>query len=190
MPQQPAQQGYAPGPGAPMQPYGQPGGAPDQGGIIAQAGQAFAAVTKGGNRPTTRNALMTMLLPFGCVVAGIIVSIIFAILAGITGVGAIAKLGGLVAFGADLAGAYFGLVSLIKMVSEIKSVTNNASFAWWWVLIPIYQWYWMAILLPAEVANAKRTVGAPEPVRSPVLYFFFALYALASDVNEIAARTR
>jgi hypothetical protein len=187
MPQQPAQQGYAPGPGAPMQPYGQPGGAPDQGGIIAQAGQAFAAVTKGGTRPTTRNALMTILLPVGCIIAGIIVSILFAIIAGITGVGAIAKLGGLVALAADLAGAYFGFVSLFKMLSEIKSVTNNASFAWWYLLIPIYG---IVILLPAEVANAKRTVGAQEPVRSPVLYFFVALYALASDVNDIAARTR
>ena len=78
----------------------------------------------------------------------------------------------------------------MKMVSEIKSVTKNANFAWWWVIIPIYGIYWMVILLPQEVANAKRTVGAQEPTRSPVLYFFVSLYALASDVNDIAARTR
>ncbi len=64
------------------------------------------------------------------------------------------------------------------------------SFAWWWVLVPVYGIYWMVLLLPAEVANAKRAVGAPEPVRSAVLYFFVGLYALASDVNDIAARTR
>jgi hypothetical protein len=48
----------------------------------------------------------------------------------------------------------------------------------------------MVMLLPKEVANAKRAVGSTEPVRSPVVYFFFALYALASDLNDIAARVR
>ena len=175
---------------APMQPYAQPGGGADQGGIMKQASQAFASVSQGGTRPTTRNALMTFLLPFVCVVAGIVISIFFGILAGILKVGAIGAFGGLLALVADLAGVFFGLVALIKMVNEVKSVTNNASFAWWWVLIPIYGIYWMVILLPQEVANAKRAVGAQEPVRSLVLYFFVGLYALASDVNDIAARTR
>jgi hypothetical protein len=76
------------------------------------------------------------------------------------------------------------------MVSEVKSVTNNAQFAWWWSLIPIYNIYWMVLLVPQEVANAKRIVGVQEPVRSPVIYFFLFPYALAADINDLAARMR
>lgn len=157
---------------------------------MAQASQAMAAATQGGTRPTTRNALMTFLLPVGCFVGGIIISILFGIIAGITGIGLIGGLGGLLTLAADLAALFFGVTAIMKMVGEIKSVTNNQSFVWWHCLIPIYGIYWLVLLLPQEVSNAKRTVGAPEPTRSPVLYFFLGLYALASDVNDIAARTR
>ena len=64
------------------------------------------------------------------------------------------------------------------MVGELNGITRNPSFPWWMVLIPIYG---MVVLLPPEVANAKRIVGSTEPVRSPVLYFFVGLYALAAD---------
>ena len=86
--------------------------------------------------------------------------------------------------------AFFFFTSLIKMVSEVKSVTKNEAFAWWWALVPIYSIYWMVLLVPQEVANAKRTVGVQEPVRSPVIYFFLFPFALASDINDLAARMR
>ena len=181
---------------APMQQYGQqPAGmvGGDQGGIMAQANQAFAAAQGGagaGTRPTTRNAMMTMAVPFGCVFGGIIISIVFGILGGILGSAIVGMLGGLISLAACLAGAFFAITSIMKMVGEITSITKNPNFAWWWILIPVYGIYWMVLLLPQEVANAKRAVGAPEPVRSPVLYFFVGLYALACDVNDIAARTR
>jgi hypothetical protein len=170
-----------------MQTYAQPG---DQGGIMAQAGGAFAAASAGGTRPTTRNALMTMLLPYGCFVGGVLISIIFGIIAGIAGSAIIGLLGSLVSLVAFLAGAFFFVMGTMKMVGEIKSVTNNQKIVWWHVLIPVYGVYWTVLLLPQEVANAKRTVGAAEPTRSPVLYFFLPLFALASDINDIAARTR
>ena len=76
------------------------------------------------------------------------------------------------------------------MVGEVKSVTGNQGFAWWFCLIPIYNIYWMVLLVPQEVANAKRAMSVQEPVRSPVIYFFFFLYALAADINDLAARAR
>lgn len=133
---------------------------------------------------------MTIGLPFGCFFGGIVVNVIFSILTMITHVGAIAALGGLVAMVLFIAGAYFAIISTIKMVNEVKSVTNNQAFAWWPMLVPFYNWYWMALLVPQEVANAKRAVGAQEPVKSPVLYFFLFLWALASDINDIAAKSR
>ena len=172
-----------------MQPYAQPG-APAQGGILAQANQAFASASAGGNRPTPRNPMMTIGLPYGCFFGGIIVRVIFGILAGVTGVAALGALGGLLYLVAYIAGLYFLIVSTMKMVSEVKSVTNNASFAWWPIIVPFYNWYWMALAVPQEVANAKRAVGAQEPVKSPVLYFFLFPWALASDINDIAAKSR
>ncbi len=97
---------------------------------MAQAGQMMAMAGQSGTagtRPTTRNALMTMLLPFGCVFGGIIISIIFGILASVTGVGLIGTLGGLLYLVAMLAGAYFGIMAMMKMVyAEIKSVTGRS----------------------------------------------------------------
>ena len=42
------------------------------------------------------------------------------------------------------------------MANELKSVTQNPSFAWWPVIIPVYQLYWAYILVPQEMAKAKQ----------------------------------
>ena len=93
---------------APIQPYGQAPGA-DQGGIMAQGGlRPFAGLCRcpcPASGPTTRNALMTMLLPVGCVFGGVVISIIFGIIAGVTGVAAIGMIGGLLSLVAMLGGA-------------------------------------------------------------------------------------
>jgi hypothetical protein len=175
-------QGYG---GAPMQTYAQPG-APAQGGMMAQVGQAMASGGQAGTRPTTRNPLITFLLPVGCIFGGAIIAMIFGIIAGIAGVGAIALIGTLFNLVALIAGAFFAITSIIKMVGEINSVTKN-NFAWWMTLIPVYG---IAILLPQEVAKAKQAAGVQEPTRSLVMYLFLGLYALAADVNDIAARMR
>ena len=123
-----------------MQAYGQPGG-PDQGGIMAQAGQAMAMAGQGGQagtRPTARNAIMTMVLPYACIFGGAIVSTIFGIIAGVAGVAIIAMLGGLLSLAASIVGMYFFIVPLLKMVAELNSVTKNPAFAWWMALIPFY----------------------------------------------------
>ena len=133
---------------------------------------------------------MTFLVPMGCFVGSFVVITIFNGIAMAASSMVLALLGGLIGLVGMLAGTVLTFLTMIKLVNEVKSVTNNAAFAWWWALVPVYNVYWMVLLVPQEVANAKRMVGAQEPVRSPVLYFFLFLYALASDVNDLAARTR
>jgi hypothetical protein len=188
-----AAQGYG-NPGMP-QGYGQPaqvGMAPANagGGFMAAAQQGMAMATQGGTRPTTRNPVMTILLPYGCFLAGILVTIIFGILAGVTNTPAIAMVGSLVSLLAYLAGAVLSIMSMIKMIAEVKSVTGNQAFPWWPIIVPFYNFYFFVLPLTQEVANAKRAMNVQEPVRSPVLYFFFVPYALAADINDLAARAR
>ena len=61
-----------------------------------------------------------------------------------------------------------------------------SSFAWWPLFIPFYNLYFILIMLPAEVTKAKQMAGVQAPARGIVVYFFLWLYALASDLNDIA----
>ena len=171
--QQQQQQGYGAGAAQGMQQFG------------AQMNQGMAGVNQamapaGGTKPTVRNALMTFLLPLIIMIGG---TIVFGILAAVIHP-AIGSAIGL----CYLAGGVINLISIIKMANEVKSVTNNASFAWWPVFIPVYGIYWMLIMVPAEVTKAKQMVGLPQPARGIVLYFFLFTFALASDINDIAKR--
>lgn len=169
--QPPQQAGGWPQPGAPMMPYGQaPGGQMQQPGIgtLQSAGV--------GTQPTRRNALMTFLVPALVIFGGIVLSVILAFI--------YAPLGTLAALFV-LAGAVMYLLSAIRMVNEVKSVTKNAAFPWWPIFIPIYSIYWMWFMVPAEVAKAKQMAGAQAPPRSIVLYIFLWHFALASDINDM-----
>jgi hypothetical protein len=68
----------------------------------------------------------------------------------------------------------------------VKSVTRNASFAWWPMFIPFYNYYWAWIMVPAEVTKAKQMMGVQAPTRSIVVYLFLWHFALASDLNDMA----
>jgi hypothetical protein len=127
--------------------------------------------------PKRRNALMTFLLPLAVMVAGAIASaVLAAIYPPLAAVGSLIQLGGSV----------WTLLLAIAMCNEIKSVTRNDSFAWWPILIPFYNLYWMLVLVPREVGKAKQMLGVQQGPRSAVLYFFLFLFALASDVNDLA----
>jgi hypothetical protein len=147
-------------------------------GTLQSAGQ--------GSTPTKRNALMTFLMPMICFFGGAILATIMGILAGVTGVGALGLVGSLFYLVGFLGAAFFGLSSTIKMVNELKSVTKNASFAWWPVLVPFYNYYWLWLMVPAEVKRAKQMMGVQAPPRGIVVYVFLWLYALASDINDMA----
>ncbi len=174
---------YGGAPGAAMQPAG--GGGMMQG----AAGGLIGGLLVGGTKPTVRNPMKTLLVPLGLLFGGAIIgSILSSILAMAIGmVGAL--LGSLITLACILGGSALLLIAMIKMVNELKSVTRNDGFAWWPMFVPLYNYYWMWILLPQEVTNAKRTVGLQQPARPIVHYIFIAPYALAADINEIAART-
>lgn len=129
-----------------------------------------------GGRPTVRNAVMTQVLPIALAFGG---TIVFTILMIVTGVSTIGYLGNL----CSLAATALIVIALLRMANELKAVTNNPQFVPWHVIIPIYG---PLVVIPQEMAKAKQMRGVQAPVRSLVVYFFFHLYAFASDLNDIA----
>jgi hypothetical protein len=141
--------------------------------MLAAPGQALATT---GTGPRRRSALMTFLMPIVVIVAGVVASAVLAMI-----LAPLALLGTAIA----TAGVLWSLLQIIVMANEVKSVTRNDAFAWWPILIPLYGFYWMWILLPAEVGKAKQVLGVQQPPRSIVLYIFLPVFALASDVNDL-----
>jgi hypothetical protein len=126
---------------------------------------------------------MTFLVPFGIIMLGnILTRVLLAILP--VSLYAVANLGQLVA----LVGSILFVYIWFQLANELKSVTKNAAFNWWPILIPIYNIIYLFTMVPPEVAKAKQMVGATQPPRPPILYFFLPHFALASDLNDIAAR--
>jgi hypothetical protein len=131
-----------------------------------------------GPRPTRRNPVMVLLIPFGIIIG---CSVIGSILASLIDpiIGSLFNLGGLV-------GSVILLISFYKMLNELKAFTNNPDFNWWFILIPCLNYYFLWIKVPEEVTKAKQMAGLQQPARSILAYIFIAPYALAADLNEIA----
>ncbi|MBX3192163.1 MAG: hypothetical protein KF819_34560, partial [Labilithrix sp.] len=192
---QPGAPGGAPGYGAPGgqpgygQPQGQQGfGQPPGGGFGGAMQAGFGQMGQGmglggapgaGGRPTVRNPVMTLLVPFGIIVIG---NIVGTVLVTVTEMGILGLIGTL----GMLAGSVIGFLSVIKMTNELKAVTGNAGFAWWPAIIPVYGLYWALIMVPAEMNKAKQMRGIQTPARGLVAYWFVFLYAFAADLNDIA----
>jgi hypothetical protein len=100
--------------------------------------------------PVRRNPLTTLLIPVGVIVGGAIVGTILTIILAKIAL-ALAPVGSLLTLLLELGGCVLLLLSMMKMASEIKSVTRNEAFVWWHMLIPFYNIYWIWILLPQEV---------------------------------------
>jgi hypothetical protein len=163
-----------PGPmGQAMLPYGQ---AP-RGPMVGTLKSSRAGTTG----PTRRNALMTMLLPWGIVFGGFVLSVILSIAVGPT----LGMLGSLVALG----GCVWYLLIAIQMMSELKSVTHNEVLAWWALIVPLYQLYVMWIVVPQEVAKAKQMLGVRTETQPILLYVLLWPFALASDLNDMVRST-
>ncbi len=136
-----------------------------------------AAGMGGSVRPTKRNALMTQLLPLILIFGGVILG---AILSQVSDW--LALVGSLV----QLAGSVFLVVSIWKMLGELKAITQNPSFSRWWMFIPLLNIYFFVVIVPNEMKRAKDQMGCQEPPRSVLVYFFIAAYALAADLNDLA----
>jgi hypothetical protein len=78
------------------------------------------------------------------------------------------------------------VIYLVKMLQELKAFTNDQSFNWWFIFIPCLQYYFMWILVPAQVTKAKQMAGAGAPAKGFIFYFLLFPWALASDLNDIA----
>ncbi len=132
-----------------------------------------------GARPQRRNPIMTLLLPVGLNIGG---NIIGAILASAIDPSMV-FVGSLI----SLVGSVLGLVFMIKMLLELKNFTGDPDFNWWFIFIPCLNIYFMWVKVPEQVTKAKQMAGVQAPTRSIVAYIFFFLYALAADLNDIAA---
>jgi hypothetical protein len=125
-------------------------------------------------KPTKRNALLIFLVPVLCFAAA-------PPLGNFLGQTAFSSAPSI----ATTMGALWFILHMARMSAEIASVTGE-KIGWWRIIIPIYGWYWQAVVLPAEVAKAKQKMGKPPP-RGLAMYLFLPLYALASDVNDLAS---
>jgi predicted transporter len=159
-------------------------GAVQQG--FAQAGAAMGVVP-GAVRPQRRNALMTFLLPLIIAFGSVIVSIICGFIAANADLPILGILGGALAGLGFLVAGVIALISMIRMLGELNSVTRSNAVAWWMLFIPIFNIYVTLILIPNEVTKAKQMLGVREPTRNLLVYWFLGLYALAADLNDIAA---
>jgi len=131
-----------------------------------------------GARPTRRNPIMVLLLPALIIVGGQIVG-------GILGAAidpSLAAVGGLIALG----GMVFALVTMIKMLGELKNFTGDPDFNWWFIFVPCLQYYFMWVKVPEQVTKAKQMAGVQVPTRSIIVYLFLFQYALAADLNDLA----
>ncbi|HXN32085.1 MAG TPA: zinc ribbon domain-containing protein, partial [Polyangiaceae bacterium] len=156
-------------PGQAMVPFGPPGGRPMVG-TLKSSGAALPS-------PTRRNAWLTMLLPFAVMFGGVILSVVLAFVIS-PALGSLASL-------FVLGGAVWYLLLAIQMTSELKSVTHSDELAWWPLIVPVYQLYFMWIVVPQEVAKAKQMLGARQLPQNIVLYIFLWHFALASDLNDL-----
>ncbi len=133
--------------------------------------------SSGSSGPTRRNALMTLLMPFAVIIGGSILCTVLSML--------ISPVFGIVNLLFTFGGLAWFILLTIPMVNELKSVTQNQNLAWWPILVPFYNYYWMWLVIPQEVAKAKQMLGVQQPARPIVLYIFLWPFALASDLNDM-----
>ena len=192
--------------GAPQGGYGQPQGGqpgyappPQQQGFGQQefGQQANLAVNEMQNafanpgaigavgRPTVRNALRLQITIYALVVGG---PIVFGIIGGILAalIDPMMVFVSLIGNLAALAGAVYMILTLFKMHGELRGVNPQVPFPAWWYIVPLLNCYALWIVTPQEVQKAKQMLGVREPARNIVLYIFFAVFAFASDLNDLA----
>jgi len=150
---------------------------PGYGGAM-QMGMGFAGGA--GMKPQMRNAFMFGILPE---LVYIFVPGIFVGIANALEIGLIAMVGNLVQLGALI----WWLLNMFKGLAEMRNAAGNPAFPRWPVFIPIYNWIYWLTMVPKEVAKAKQMRGLQPMHRSLALYFFFPVFALQSDLNDIAA---
>jgi hypothetical protein len=153
-----------------MAPYGQPPG--PMVGTMKSPGTSPTA-------PTRRNPLVTLLMPFAVILGGMFLS-------ALVGLALSPGLGWLFGLLFVLAGSAWYVLLGVQMVGELRSVTRSEELVWWPLVVPFYQLYFLAFVVPAQVVRAKEILGVRSPAQHVLLYVFFWPFALASDLNDMA----
>jgi hypothetical protein len=149
------------------------------GAVMASVQNPMAPLAAGA-KPTVRNPIMVLVIPF----AGMFVG---AILAGVLGA-LIGFIGALVGQLVILAAAVYSLIQAIGMLRELGNYTQDSEFNWWWIFIPCLGIYFALMKVPEQVTKAKTKAGIVQqkPTRGIVFYLFLWPWALANDLNDIA----
>jgi len=81
---------------------------------------------------------------------------------------------------------FYLLFQMWSMLSELKTYTRDDSFKPWWLFVPFLNYYFLWVVVPAQVRKAKQMAGCsnPEP-QNIVLYIFLGPFALATDLNHV-----
>jgi hypothetical protein len=132
-----------------------------------------------GAKPTMRNAFVVGILPE--ILLGVFPGV-FGGIAGALDLGFIALIGNLF----DLGVLIWFLINMMRALDEMRNAAGNPAFPRWPVFIPIYQLIYFLTMVPKEVQKAKQMRGLQPTSRSIVMYFLFPLYALQSDLNDMA----
>lgn len=128
------------------------------------------------SRPTKRNPMMILGITYGALFAA---SLVGQVLASATGVGLLAT--------ACSAGAYgLFIVIMMSMVGELKRF-NGSDIAPWMVAIPLLNLWFLYVKVPEEMARARQKAGVQGPPKPAWMYVVLSPFALASDLNDLAA---
>jgi hypothetical protein len=132
-----------------------------------------------GAKPSVRNPVMTLAIPYALAIGGSILGSILGHIAGF-----LTLVGSLV----SLAGSLLALVYIISMLRELQNYTQDQDFKWWFIFVPCLNCYFLWVKVPEQVTKAKTKAGIlqAKPTRGIVLYVFISPFALASDLNDIA----
>ena len=188
--QPPAQPGgYGQPPGA--QPgYGQPPQA--AGGFGGGMQNAFGQLQAGapglgyggaptGAKPSMRNAFMFGIVPE---IVAFVIPQLFGVIAGIVGISLLYTAGNIF----YLAGLVWLCLNALKALDEMRNASGSTGFPRWPIFIPIYSWIYWVTMVPKEVQKAKQMRGLQPTSKNIVLYLFFPVFALQSDMNELAGQ--
>ncbi len=150
-----------------------------QQGMQGMPGMGYAGAAPGGAKPTKRNAFVVGIVP---VIAIVGMNIVFTILATVLESAIVASIGNLFI----LVPAIWMLLNALKGLDEMRNAANNPAFPRWPMFVPIYQLiYWFA-MVPKEVQKAKQMRGMQPTSRNGILYLIFPVFALQSDLNDMA----
>lgn len=124
-------------------------------------------------KPTKRNALLTWLIP----VLTYLLTFPAGNYLGTTSLSFLVSVPGSIS-------VIFALGSTMMMIRELNAAAGTTLKAWH-TIIPFYNLYWIAVVVPGAMATAKQKAGKAPP-RGAAVYLFLFLYAFAADLNDLA----